>query len=230
MKVPCPCCSAQIPAENMNLDTGWGKCAACHELFPLADVVPDFPKPGSLSSGVAQRPFKARAILERTDGELLVHVPPEGLRAATCGLLGFATFWLAFIAFWTIGALGVFFGQPPDAYDWVFAAFSIPFWLIGFGMMAGVAWKVWGTKSVRIDQDGIRTHIRCVLWSRSRWIEFDQIQHARHYEPKVKSEGQEAYAVEIVYRAGSFVLPADSEEEEDWLIFEINDFLKSRAA
>jgi hypothetical protein len=36
--------------------------------------------------------------------------------------------------------------------------------------------------------------------------------------------------VEIVFRACSFVLPVDSEDEERWLIAEINDFVRSVAA
>jgi hypothetical protein len=213
----------------MNLDTGWAKCDSCHELFRLADVVPGFTAPG-VPPGLPQRPLNARAILERTDGNLLIHVPSEGLRAATCGLFAFAAFWLGFIAFWTIGALGVFDGQPPAQFNWLFASFSIPFWLVGLGMMAGVAYRVWGKKSVQIDGAGMRTNLRCLFWSRSRWVDLERIQHARPYVAQVKSQGQVTYAVEIVYRSGSFVLPADSEDEEDWLIGEINDFVKSLAA
>src|SRR5439155_16519367 len=117
---------------------------------------------------------------------LLVHVPAEGVRAATCGMLGFATFWLGFVAFWTAGALGLFAGRPPAAFNFAFAAFSIPFWLVGFGMLAGIAWKTWATKSVRIDREGMRTYQRCLLWASTRWVERDRLQHARHYEPQVK--------------------------------------------
>lgn len=189
--------------------------------------MPGFPATPARS---APRPFNARAVVERTAAQLLIHVPAEGMRAGACGLLGFATFWLGFIAFWTVGALGVFGGQPPGAFNWVFAPFSIPFWLVGFGMIAGVAWMVWGTKSLRIDRGGMRTHQRCLAWSRSRWVEFDRVQHARRYDPQVKTEGRRAHGVEIVYRAGSFVLSVDSEEEERWLIAEVNDFVRSLAA
>ena len=40
MKVQCPRCSTQVPVANISLDTGWGKCEVCQELFPLAEVVP----------------------------------------------------------------------------------------------------------------------------------------------------------------------------------------------
>jgi hypothetical protein len=152
------------------------------------------------------------------------------MRAATLGLLGFATFWLGFIAFWTAGALGVFGGQQPGASHWVFASFSIPFWVAGFGMLAAVAWKVWGKKSVRIDRDGMRTQQRCLAWSSTRWVEFERVQHARPCDPPVKGSRQDLYAVEIVYRVGSFVLPTDSDDEGRWLSAEINDFVRSLAA
>jgi hypothetical protein len=214
----------------MSLETGWGKCDVCQELFPLAAVVPGFPAPGSRPSAPVHRPFNARALVERSAEVLLVRVPAEGMRAATWGIFGFAIVWLGFIAFWTTGALGVFGGQPPGAFNWTFASFSIPFWLAGFGMLSVVAWKVWGVRSIEIDREGMKTYWRCLRWSQSRWIEIDRVQHARHYDPQVKNEQMRSYAVEIVYRAASFVLPVDSEEEERWLIAEINDFMKSVAA
>jgi hypothetical protein len=191
--------------------------------------LPGFPTAGP-SGQKAQRPFNARAIVERTADELFVHVPAEGMRAATFGMLGFGTFWLGFVAFWTAGALGVLGGKQPGAVNGAFASFSIPFWLVGFGMMGGVAWKTWGTKSLRLNRDGLQTHQRCLAWSRSRWVEFDQVQHAQPYDPQVKTEGTRPHAVEVVYRVGSFVLPADSEAEERWLIAEINSFVRGIAA
>jgi hypothetical protein len=232
MKVQCPQCATQVPAANMSLEAGWGKCEACQEVFPLAEVVPGFPAPGTWLGRPVERPFDARAVVERSARELQVDIPAEGMRAATFTMLGFATFWLAFIAFWTAGALGMFWGGHRTTANWLFASFSIPFWLVGIGMLGGVAWNLWGTKSVRIDQNGMTTYQRCLVWSRSRWVELDRVQHARHYDAPVKGSGHATipHAVEIVYRSGSFVLPADSGEEERWLIAEINDVVKSLAA
>jgi hypothetical protein len=230
MKVRCPGCSTQIPAANINLETGWAKCSECQELFPLDQVVPGFSAAGRRADSPIPRPFDARAIVERTAEELLIHVPAEGMRAGAWAGLGFAVFWLGFVAFWTVGALGVFGGQAPGAVDWAFAAFSIPFWIVGFVLTAAVVWSVWGTKSLRIDRDGMRTHQRCLAWSRSRWVGFDRVQHARPHDPQVKAEGARTHGVEVVYRVGSFVLPADSDEEERWLVAEVNDFVRTLAA
>lgn len=167
MKLQCPHCAKEVPAAHISLDAGWGKCAACQELFPLTEVVPGFPAPGLHSGELIPRPFNARAIIGRTAAELLVYVPPEGMRAATWGLLGFATFWLGFIAFWTIGALGCFGSEPSGPANWAFACFSIPFWLVGVAMLGGVAWMGWGTQSVRIDLEQMTTYRHCLVWSRS---------------------------------------------------------------
>ena len=97
-------------------------------------------------------------------------------------------------------------------------------------MLGIVAWQLWGVKSVKIDRDGLRTYQRCLLWSRGRLIALNQVQHAQPYRPQVTNPEKQQRGVEIVYRGGSFVLPADSDEEERWLITEINDFVKSLAS
>ncbi|MGC3970277.1 MAG: hypothetical protein QM775_23990 [Pirellulales bacterium] len=72
MKVKCPDCAKQVPAANLNLATGWGKCDGCQELFALADVVPGFTAGGGDPKAVVvERPYNARAVVERNSGELL---------------------------------------------------------------------------------------------------------------------------------------------------------------
>jgi hypothetical protein len=227
-----------VPVANISLDTGWAKCNACEEIFPLAGLVPGFPALDMRSTVLPERPYNARAIVERSTDELLVKVPAEGMRAATWGTLGLAIFWLGFTTFWTLGALGVLVNQPIQPINWAFACFSIPLWVAGFALLGTVAWKACGTKAVDIDWQGMRTEARCLAWSRTQLIELDRIQHARPFDPLLKQ--YEWYrrsqfpwcphGVEIVYRTGSFVLSVDHEEEERWLIAEINDFVKSIAA
>jgi hypothetical protein len=69
-----------------------------------------------------------------------------------------------------------------------------------------------------------------LLWSRSRSVELHHVRQARFYEPKVKTENARSHAVEVVFRGGSFVVPADSKAEVQWLIAEINDFVSGLAA
>lgn len=227
MKVFCPACSVMVPATHIYLDKGWGKCEACHELFQLADVLPLATGFTPAFAPPVERPFNARATIERSKQEMVVHVPAEGMRAATWGMLGFATFWLGFIAFWTAGASGLFFGNGGGPVNWLFACFSIPFWIVGFGMLGGILWKARGVKTVRFDTQEMVARQQCGVWSRTRHIELDRVQRARPFKAQVQGDMVQQSGIEIVYEKGSFMLPADSDEERQWLIFEINDFLEA---
>ena len=58
MQVKCPNCRRQVPARNVSLDTGWVKCEACNEIFPMADV--EGYQPGVAGTLPAiERPFDA---------------------------------------------------------------------------------------------------------------------------------------------------------------------------
>ncbi len=227
MKVNCPECHHVIPAADVALDKGWAKCGRCDEVFPLADLLPGYPAAAAVE--LPKRPFDARAIVRREPHMMAVHLPAQGLRAAALGLLFFATIWLAFIAFWTVGALGVFFnnGQVKADNAW-FAAFSIPFWLIGFGMLGGVAWIAHSQRSVMIDAAQVVTEMRCLFWHRIRTFERDEVQCARAGHSTVKQEGAPPTPhCEIIFTKGSFVLPCTSTAEQAWLVAEVNDFLQS---
>lgn len=226
MKVQCPDCQAAIPAANFSLESGWAKCEACHELFDLADVVPGF-VPTPSQPGEKERPAGSRTLLERSDGELFIHVPAEGFRGATIGALAFSMFWLGFISFWTLAALGGFGGRAIGPVNWAFASFSVPFWMAGLWMLSAIIWSLWGKKSIRIDRNGMRTFQRCLLWSRAKWIERERLLQARRYLGRRQSTMGPSSALEIAYDAGSFVLSVDSRDEADWLIGEINGFIKS---
>ena len=214
-----------VPAEDLNLETGWGKCRECQELFSLAPIVAALPEP------IPERPINARTLMENSGGELQIDAPAQGMRAGTCGLAFFAMFWTAFIAFWTAGALGVLGGAKPRAFNLLFASFSIPFWLVGIGMLYAVGWAVWGSFTVRFDRQGMWTVRRCLAWSRSRFVELEYVQLARPFQATVKASGvTKPHAVEIVYQGGSFTIPTDSEPEVLWLVAVINSFLKGASA
>ena len=230
MKLNCPVCTHVISAENIALDAGWAKCLRCDEVFELCQILPGYSRP--LAASPRERPFDAWAVLERRERQLFIHFPPEGMRAATWGMLGFATFWLGFIAFWTVGALGVFFnnGAVMPQNGW-FAAFSIPFWGVGFAMLVGVVWSARGTRTVYIDAAHMISELRCLFWRRRKVRDRNQVQHARKGAHRVKSGGSDSpphsFPVEIVFVKGSFFLPCGTEDEQDWLVAEINEFLQT---
>lgn len=244
MQVRCPKCRLELPVANVSFEAGLLKCDACNEVFPLSDILP------------VERPFDAWAKLERTERQLGIVVPPQGMRAATWGLLGFAAFWLAFIAFWTAGVLGfapfgkMAAGAIPRA-QVIFASFSIPFWLAGFGMLAGVIWSSRGSTSVYIDSGRAYLEKRCLTYLRRRCVSREKVQCARPgtvivqqvttkpvawvtecARPEAVLVQREngtysPFSAELIYEGGSFKIPCNSQSEQDWIISEINGFLKS---
>ena len=164
MKLLCPTCHQSLPSEDIELALGWAKCRRCDEIFKLAEILPEYVAAGGTPpGGLPERPFDAWAVVDRTPEHLIIGIPPQGMRAATWGMLGFATFWLAFIAFWTAGALGVFFGGGRVRWEnGLFAAFSTPFWLVGFGMVGAVLWSARGSRRVYLDALILYTESRCL--------------------------------------------------------------------
>jgi hypothetical protein len=228
VKVTCPACAALVRAAAIQLDKGWAVCEACDEVFPLSRALPGFPAPAAGAG--PERPWNARAVVEESPDGLVVYVPAEGMRAGTWGALGFTLFWLGFVAFWTVGALGLWGGQPGGGLNWVFASFSLPFWVAGVWGLAGVLWKAWGAHAVYLDEAGLLAQYRCLGWARATRVERAKVQRARPYDAPAQNNGARAYGAEIVYEKGSFVVPADSQDEEGWLVHRINDYLKRSTA
>jgi hypothetical protein len=94
---------------------------------------------------VSPRPFDTRIQLSTAPGTFDLTVPPLPLSPRTLTPFGFVLFWFGFIAFWTHGALRA---------GGIFAAFSIPFWTAGIGMLWRFAMPLLQTTRLRLDRDG----------------------------------------------------------------------------
>lgn len=236
MKITCPTCQNVLPVEQVSIDTGWAKCVDCQEVFQVEEIAKSLPatKDGvKFVSSPRERPFDAKVIIASHGNQFALEVPKTGIQAGHWGLLGFATFWTAFIAFWTAGALGFVGGNGPQGVaQWGFAAFSIPFWIVGIGMFVGVIYSTQSHRRVAIDASSAIFDIQCLGLRRTKRLERSQIQAARFHEPKVQSskDPPPSQSVEIVYEGGSFVVPCQTESEAKWVLHSINSFLQSTAS
>jgi hypothetical protein len=98
-----------------------------------------------------QRPFDSRITVQCDPDRFLLQVPPRGPHASALGLLGFSGFFLAFISYWTYGAVTM--GAPL-----AFTAFSAPFWLVGAGMLGGAVRSMIGTEQLELGRsEGVLT-------------------------------------------------------------------------
>ena len=88
-----------------------------------------------------------RVIVHNTGSSVTeVEMTADGFSAGMAGLIFFALFWNGFVAFWTFMALQ---GSV------LFAMFSIPFWVVGLGMLFGVVTQIFGSQRAIVRRDAL---------------------------------------------------------------------------
>lgn len=126
MKLICQKCKATILPENINIGTDLAKCINCNNIAKASDLVSvltetpvtETPPPGSKLE-----------VHKGFGDDIEISHPKTGLTGNKIPMLVFSFIWLGFIAFWTTGAAQA---------SIIFAAFSAPFWLVGFSMLYGI--------------------------------------------------------------------------------------------
>ncbi len=240
VKIICPNCETEIPVEDVDLSTGWARCRDCNELFQVAAIANrqavGLPAGAAtpVFDGPVERPVDARIVMERRPDKLFIYVPPMGFRLGLLPVMGFAVFWLAFVAFWTAGALGLFGGRM-GLENILFACFSIPFWLVGFAMLGGCFWAMTASRLVYLDASILMTRLKALLFS-WRWsISRDQVQTVRMQAlPASRQEDTGSvntvlapHVVEIVYKNGKLPIGCTNQDEQRWVYGEIQAFLEA---
>lgn len=161
MKLVCPKCHSPIGAENVNVATDLAKCTMCNEIFKASDLVADV----DLSRDL-QPPVGSKIVVDLYTSEHTVFIPSRGFRWSDLYTILFATFWCAFIAFWSWGA---------SRASLLFAAFSIPFWIVGIAMWTGILVGATETQTIDLDYDALVLSKRAILFSRTRAIPYAEI-------------------------------------------------------
>ena len=229
MKVYCPCCRVEVLARFIDLETGWGRCVSCNEVFRLAEALPEYVPPGSISRAATERPPGARAIVARFPGELVVCLPPKGLLAEGCAAITFAAVWLGLIAFiTTFVVIGFASCKTEDRYGLLFLLlFTTPFWLVGLGILAWIVWDSRGMQTLHCRGRELILTRRLLRIEWAWWAELDSMREARVYRSSFQTNGKPVLGAEVVHDRGSFVLPADTGAEVRWLVYELNHYLKA---
>ncbi|MGQ9503673.1 MAG: hypothetical protein ACUVQG_01200 [Thermogutta sp.] len=238
MKPICPSCHQEIPVEDVNLETGWGRCRFCNEIFEIPELVERLRQvqAGEEKKATAPpvRPADSRIRMVRKEDKLLIYLPPWGLRGPVIALFFFSVFWLVFVAFWTVGALGVFFnpGKAPRWENVVFALFSIPFWLIGLGMLGGALAGMLSHRIVYLDSSWLESRWQCLFLKFRKQISREEVQMARVAGPRTfrstsHDQPNPTFGIEIVYQGGKVSVPCENLAEQEWLLAEVNQFLET---
>lgn len=157
--------------------------------------------------------------------KLLVIVPPTGLNGAALGLGSFAVVWNSFIAFWTVSA---FAGA-----GLLFASFSLPFWLVGGGMVKEVYGMVFQASRLELDAANGTWSLGITSTGLKNKVEEGALEDVDAAKVVVTSVTNgtptEALSLQIGVDSKTFGAGLTSIEQE-WLAAEINSFLRETSA
>jgi hypothetical protein len=143
--------------------TDLAKCASCNEVFRASELAADV----DLREGLAPPAGSGIAFNSDQTGSGSFSIPKSGLTGSDAFALLFATFWICFIAFWTWGA-----AQGSI----LFAAFSIPFWIVGLGMWRGILIGITETQELRLGVDMLTVLKKSVVSTRQLEIPYCEIE------------------------------------------------------
>ncbi len=168
-----------------------------------------------------KKPAGSRIQLQRTPNAIDIDIPPRGLSGDGMSFLFFAIFWNGFLVFWTtFAAIG----------GGIFAAFSIPFWLVGIGMAMGAVYSIKKRSSVKINRHTFELHWQCMRWSKTVTGKTEDLVNVEaHANTNMTVNNKPVVTCRITegvrsYRFGSNLMPP----ERDWIVAEIEDFLTER--
>lgn len=139
MELICPSCKATIKSDNVNISTDLAKCDKCNSIHKASELV----NTKSIER-INNPPFGTKFQIKKGfDDSVEIFYPKKGFTASVIPQLFFSIFWLGFICLWTWGA---------SQGSIIFAMFSIPFWLIGFGMIGGLINSISETQTLKISR------------------------------------------------------------------------------
>ena len=110
---------------------------------------------------ILEQPKFSRLKLHKTKEAIEVLVPPQGFVPEVFFLAPFCIFWNGFMVVWT--GITVFSGMPmPSFMGLVMNLFSIPFWLVGFGLIGSIFFILAGKTRLQIDSEQISITYQCL--------------------------------------------------------------------
>ena len=190
------------------------------------------PQYREITALTVDKPAGSKIQVTKNEDTLEITIPPVGFQSSMLFIGFFATFWNLFILVWTLGALSAPFpGNIP------FALFSLPFWGVGFSMIYGILYGLFGSFKITIDHQKIVFNHQLWRWKipRRRSASRDTI-NKLVYTPKYFTKDADGDRTQVpaklVIWAGVEKFEFDvntftikSEVELEWLANELSDWL-----
>ena len=108
---------------------------------------------------ILKQPKFSRLKLHKTSEAIEVVVPPQGFVPEVLFLTFFSIFWNGFMVVWT--GIGIFSGMPTTI-SLGMHLFSLPFWLVGFGLIGSIFFTLMGKTKLQINSDRISLTYQCL--------------------------------------------------------------------
>jgi hypothetical protein len=139
MELICPNCKATISPDNVNISSDLAKCDKCNSIHKASELA------DSKSIDKINNPPNGTkmTIKKGFDDSIELFYPKQGFKASMIFQVFFTLFWVGFVGFWTfMAAQGSI----------LFVMFSIPFWLVGFGMLTGLINSISETQTLKLSR------------------------------------------------------------------------------
>lgn len=164
MQFICPSCQSIIDAENVNVATDLATCTTCNEMFKASELMAGI----DLLEDLKPPPAGSKIVFDVERGECgSFFIPKRGFKGSDVFSSLFATFWICFIAFWTWGA---------SQSSLLFAAFSIPFWIVGITMWKGILIGISGTQYITTTPHNILITKKGIIFPKYQTVTYSEIE------------------------------------------------------
>jgi hypothetical protein len=232
VKIVCPKCSQQIPADGVNVAQGIAFCKLCAEAFSIGTLVRNEP------ARLAQ-PENTKVVLTRAGDKIAVALPRGGFRGAGCFFTFFSLIWNGIT--WPIfiaNLLGLVKTQNSSGnmvaqgFDVFVALFLIPFILVGLVTFCAALYCIYGEVTLAMDREQVLFQRQVFGWKWERTYPLADITDIRLTEA-YKQNDEPVYGVGIHLSSKRMPLTFGSnlsDEEKNWLVGELNAFWRERGS
>jgi hypothetical protein len=212
MHLTCPDCGAAIPAEDVNIDRGIGKCRACNAVI---DVEKALHNPADRGALLQRPPAPQPRSMTVEDIGTGMRLTRRWFTWATLFLTVFCVGWDGFLVFWYSMAL------KPDA-PWVMAVFPLIHLAVGVLLTYTVLAMYLNRTVLEISEGRLTVRHGPLPWPGNRALDVSEVEQL-YCQEKVSRNRQGAasstYTVSALLKGGRRVPLLDSLPRRDDALF-----------
>ena len=224
MKLHCPACGSPIPAADVDLRTGYAKCARCDDVFAFAPTTADTARRPPVAPQVPL-PRPPRMAVTDFGGDWSVRW--RWFTPATVGLAVFCVAWDSFLVFWYSMA---FTGKHVP---WIMVVFPVAHVAVGVGLTYGVLTGFLNRTTVRVTGGELSVRHGPLPWPRPADLPSTQVEQLTTGQDASRTNNATtfSYSVKAVLADGTgrkVVGGLRSADEADWLRQQLEQRLRVR--